>query len=86
MNKEYMKLGSREEQAEKMKEMSVISRRILGMKTCKTCNDTGYKNWDTINNQYLACPDCVMKAAQQAVLEKKADKEDEEKTKRIIVN
>ena len=86
MNKEYMELGDRDEQKEKMKEMSIIARRILGMRTCKTCNDTGYESWDSINNQFLPCPNCVMKAAQQAVLEKQADKDNEEKTKRIIIN
>lgn len=82
----YLELGDREDQKIKMLEMARLSRNILGILTCKNCNDTGYEGWDTINNQFLPCQKCVIAAAEQAVGEKIVDKENEEKTRRIIVN
>ena len=80
----FIPLGSREEQKAKMKEMATIAERINGS-VCTKCNGTGTDGWNIEMGQYIPCQ-CVYKAAEQAVAEKKYDKELEEKTKRIIVS
>lgn len=79
-----LELGSREEQKAKMKEMADIAQRINGY-VCTKCHGTGTDGWNAEMGQYFPCQ-CVYKAAEQAVAEKRFDKENEEKTKRIITN
>lgn len=64
MNKEYFKLGSKEEQKEKMAEMARLARNTLGIAYCENCMNSGQQGWDLTLNQFIPCSKCVIKAAE----------------------
>lgn len=62
-------LGTRDEQREKMREMSMLAEKENGC-ACKKCNGTGYRGWHLELQQYLPC-NCINKAAQAIIRRKK---------------
>ena len=64
-------LGTREQQAEKMKEMHDLSSNIVygAIIECKKCFGRGYSHWNDKLGQYIPCS-CVVKAANKVKLDK----------------